>query len=242
MAKRQYLVFQDGFWSSPRANKKRQGDPSVDPIYHAVGAALSAWEGVEEALATLYVVLTDAKEANAANTAARCFGAIENSSARRVVMLTAAEMYFQHYWARDAVRRPVEALMETAKLAGFIRNEIAHGKALRITSHGQTSDGIPETKEVGAFLLAPEYMTGRRVPWISPNDPEDPLSFVRSSYRYTASDIHLFADKFGLLLSKVWDYASSIQRNEHGVPKNVMDYMVKEAEDREKKQTLKHPL
>jgi hypothetical protein len=231
---KQFQIFPDSYWSSPRIDLKRQGDPSVIAIFCAVGAALSCWEGVEESLSTLYLVLTDCREANTANAVRRSFGSIENNSTRLSVIEAAAEVYFGHAWTKASIKRSFDAIGKAVKLASYIRNEIAHGKAA-------IGGATPETPDGHAFLFAPDYITGRQLPWIKEFKADEPLSHVTSRYMYTSADINLFSNKFQELRLKIADYIGSIKRNEHGVQVNVMTLLIEEAETREKKQKLRSP-
>jgi hypothetical protein len=132
--RRDYAVFPDGYWARPVIDPQVMGDASPTPIFCAVGAALSAWEGVEEALATLLLTLSQCREAAAANAVRRIFGAIESSSGRLAAIGAAAEMYFGQFWERDEIKWRFEALIEHAvKPASYRRNDIAHGRMTSAT-------------------------------------------------------------------------------------------------------------
>src|SRR4051812_14304638 len=50
-------------WDIPPRPKFRAGDRKREPIYLAVGKGLSAWEGVETAIASLFAVVTSSDDA-----------------------------------------------------------------------------------------------------------------------------------------------------------------------------------
>jgi hypothetical protein len=130
--------------------------------------------------------------------------------------------------------------MDTIRQASFIRNEIAHGKSFGLTRVSAEPDGAQVSTDSGYFLVAPDYMTERHVPFAQPMNQADTLIVVRSRYRYLSQDIRLFSAKFSNLKRKIFDYMVSIKlTSERGIPDNVMAALLAEqaaAEEKRKKQ------
>jgi hypothetical protein len=189
-----------------------KGDSTQDVIFHAVGLALTQWETAENALATLFLVVSESENANTIHALRRAFGSIESGAARRKALEAAAEVYFGSSWTNNAVRVPFRNLIDSFASGSHRRDEIAHGMAVPVTIDG---------KEMGAFLFPAEYNTQRT--FTSVGDMTiDPLAFMRGKYRYTAANIHEFVTKFGQLRDAIYGYIPSIRRV-GGTPAQVLD-------------------
>jgi len=204
-------LFTKPYWDRPVPSPGEAGDASADPIFHAVGMALSTWESAECALATLFQVMSRAETANAHNAVRRAFGSIESSAGRRKALEAAAEVYFAPDWENPVVKKPFKGLMLAFEEGSKRRDEIAHGMAYGVTSNNN---------HMGSFLFPAEYNTQRTTPWMSNRD--DPFAFTRAKYRYTSTMIHGLVKKFGELHGKVYEYISAI-RMVNGVPAAVLD-------------------
>ena len=79
-----------------------RGDNAVDPIYHAVGFALSQWETAEVMLVDLFLTMCECENSNSYNPVRRAFGSFESSGGRRKALEEAAEVYFGQYWTDPA--------------------------------------------------------------------------------------------------------------------------------------------
>jgi len=110
------------------------GDPDENPLFNAIGRALTSWETVEIECARLFAVFVSARLKRTYHApAVRAYGSIVGTYGRKKMLQLAAEAYF--------ARRPIQrALFEErcAKLIGeydqyaIRRNEIAHGLVRRI--------------------------------------------------------------------------------------------------------------
>jgi len=90
---------------APRAD---QGAKMEDEIYAAVGAALSAWEGVEEGLAEIFALFVGAPEAGPASghePAIRAYGAVNSFSSSLDMVSAAADCFFYRASDDDETRK-----------------------------------------------------------------------------------------------------------------------------------------
>ena len=115
---------QNQYWKRPTPPKP-QGDPKVDPVYAAVGRALSQWEKLEQRLATLFIVVTRASDSSN-NAVRRAYGAIENGTLRRKAIIAAAEVHFGASW-QPHVEEAYNKLIDAVSRASKLRDDIAHG-------------------------------------------------------------------------------------------------------------------
>lgn len=196
------------YWKAPKLSP--QGSATQGEVFHAVGAALTAWESVECALATLYVILCDG-ETGSYKALARTFGSITSSGSRREAIEAAAEIYFGQYWSTQKVRKRLTSMLKSIGAASRRRDEIAHGQAYEIAV---------DNKSYGCFLSASEYISSRNHAFPQVNSA-DPLSFSTAKYRYSAADILVFELKFNALRVAVWQYLSSIKKI-NGIPGEVI--------------------
>lgn len=96
-------------WERP--TPQPQGDLNVDPVFTAVGRALTQWEKFKQQLATLFLVLCNAS-GSSNSSVRRAYGAIENTTLRRKAILAAAEVHFE---SRGTTRPKTQPF---AKLSG----------------------------------------------------------------------------------------------------------------------------
>jgi hypothetical protein len=190
-------TLQRGYWSRPAA--KAKGDATVDPVYRAVGRALSQWEMLEQNLANLFLVVCECPN-HSANPVRRAFGAIENGTLRRAAIREAAMCHFGQHWDIPAVQKSFGALIEAVSFASKRRDDIAHGIVQQI--------GLDRI-DYGAFLFPQYYNSARTKPYIVVGDgPPTPPDFRFMDYRFTSSDILEFEKRFGDLKQVVVQFAN----------------------------------
>jgi hypothetical protein len=191
-------LFPDDHWNRPEPSTK--GDATPADIYVCVGHALSAWETVEEALATLCMIFSGLREDADKNAAfRRLFGSIESSGNRRNAIKAAAEVYF---WKRDdddVMWDKLDDLLENVGKASRRRDDIAHG----VVNEFRTGES-----SAGCFLLPSRYNSGRNKPFahrsgVSSPETGFPFYILTGDYRYNSSDIISMISKFEHLLQAV---------------------------------------
>ena len=215
-------LFPKGFWDRPKLADRKTGDPTSDQIHLAVGQALSAWETAEESFASLFQVLCQVNDYERFVTIGRVFGAIPTTYGRVSAALAAAEVYFGRYWRIPEVQGEFRGLAKEIQLGGDLRNEIAHGKVLRLNVHDLDEKGARRSRDTGALLVAPAYITGR-TSLDPPPIEDDPIGLFKSNYRFNAADISRFASKFLQLGHAITDYLSRVVKDpETKMPRYLM--------------------
>jgi hypothetical protein len=190
------------FWERPPIRDK--GDADAKQIFEAVGFAITFWEIAEQELATIYQLLLE----TSSHAAARAYGAIESNSGRRKVIEAAAEPFFGQFWNDTKVKRSFLALIDCIAWAARRRDDIAHGITMSFAI---------DNKELGAFLIPPNYNTGRTTAFI--NNPEtDVLAFTRAKYRFVSADIQTLGQKFQELQRLMFQYQTLLVKREGVIP------------------------
>lgn len=214
-------------WRQPIFDPTETGDPTEAGIFMAVGAALSSWETMEDELANLFNVFGTDKGNTITNHSFQIgrhmFGMMDSSSTRLKMLQVAASLYFGHWWKAKLVNRPYVKLLEAISHASNRRNEIAHGRVIRVQTHldsGSSKDSV-------VFLTSPQYAVNRNQPYYGGKWHSDDVlgAASRSKYRYRMSDVAAFAQKFALLGSKVRDLMMEASRDESNIPRIVMKLM-----------------
>jgi hypothetical protein len=140
-------------WEIPEAPAPEAADENIAAVYAAVGAALSAWERMEESLAQLFSIFIGLHSGSIA--AERAYGSVSSFVSRRVMIEQAAEVYFRDH--PDAKSQAVfDDIVELAEGFYARRNDIAHAKAM---SFLRQADG----KFI--FLLWPAFYNSNKVNW-----------------------------------------------------------------------------
>jgi hypothetical protein len=213
-------IFGRHYWDRPMP--RDVGDPDPKAICEAVGHALSQWGLADQALADLFVSLTDTRSAQSCAVGRRSYYSIARHRDRRRAIGAAAEAYFSQYRARKvgghyasraydaahasycrahaAARQTVAATIAAVELAADRHDDIAHG----ITWENVRFDN----RDLKSFLMPADYRTGERIAGRA--DERTPWGFTRSRYRYTSADIASFAGKFIVLRDRILDCARTV--------------------------------
>ena len=199
-------VFTERFWDRPIPQDR--GDASGDLIAQAVGYALSHWEQADQALADLFVRVTEISGPITISAVRRAYGSIESNTGRRNAVLAAGEIYFGAYWNNKHIKQSLVDIINAVQWGSKRRDDIAHGIIWGLI----TVAGVG----YGAFLMPPEYNTGRT--HASVVDEPDPLRFTKTKYRYTSKDIWSVAEKFMILRKTINDYNNLIRREDGRFP------------------------
>jgi hypothetical protein len=186
------------FWDRPPL--REIGEPNADPIYLAVGKALSHWERAEQGFAAVFQILIETRS----GAAARAYGSITNSAGRRQALRSAAEVTYAEKNIDGAERSEFRELMTHFEKASSRRDDIAHGIVMLETVSGADGELIQPARWL---LLVPDYNTSRTLAF--PQDKSD-VFWDRGKYRYNSADIVAFEEKFTALTEWVFDYATRI--------------------------------
>jgi hypothetical protein len=148
------------------------GAKSENDLFIAVGKALSHWELVEHAIASLFTIVTIGSYYAPSAPTLRAYASVANSS-NRIQMVRAAVESWLHEWKDCPIgENAVSILKECSGWAGR-RNDIAHGLVDRFTDEFSK----------GWFL----------VPGIYSNRGRSPRG--KMDYRYNAEIINAFGNE-----------------------------------------------
>jgi hypothetical protein len=163
-------------WNSP--SPLAGGDDKPEPLFTAVGKALSNWEHVENQLANLFVAFIGGKVSrDKPSPSVRAYGAIVGFQSRLAMLEAAARAYFILH---PQIGDEQELWSDLSKqLAGFStrRNDIAHGSVEFLFD-------LEREVRLGFFLMPGLYVS-KKYP-----TGEEP------AYRLTAEQIGAFAQQF----------------------------------------------
>jgi hypothetical protein len=108
--------------------RAEKGNQTPDPIFHAVGAAITAWERLESILAELFDLLLAS-----GNRAAFKVYQSSNTSNARMEMLSGA-LPFER--ASEVANKDLDNFVATVNKFVARRNEIAHGQVYNLAEDG----------------------------------------------------------------------------------------------------------
>jgi hypothetical protein len=188
------------YWARPAS--VHYGDSEIDLLYSLVGQILSQWEEVELALANLFSVMSEADTPASSMAVNRTYGAIGFNSGRRQAVSFVAELYFGRQFWRKA-KADLNLLLKHIEYASSRRDDVAHGRVTSVTVNGVYH---------GCFLVAPEYNTRFSYPYMG-DVKDDPISFLRSRYRYTGNDLMILLQKLSQLRLQVHHYLSFVYKD-----------------------------
>jgi hypothetical protein len=167
-------------WEPPP--KASSGDADWKPIWQAVGAALSAWEYIEEECALLFSALVESNS----EAAYRAYGCVVSNSTKREMLENSAEVFFSTHKIIESDEIYFYDLMKHLQKAASFRNEIAHGAVM----------GVPTKRGNEYFLLPPIYNSRKTIRQNTEVAAIEPRVLSRAKYRYTAQDVNNLSHKF----------------------------------------------
>jgi hypothetical protein len=172
-------------WDRPQLPDK--GARAPEPLYQAVGKALTYWELVEQAIGGLFTFVTTGRFFDASGPALRAYGSIVGNNARIQMVRAAVESWSQKYPTCQHLDT-CRALLKECEGWSARGNDIAHGRVDNLI------DAIPN----GWMLFPGLYNTNKR------------SIDGRSKYRYTAEHIEEFARGFLDLHNRMDECTSAI--------------------------------
>jgi hypothetical protein len=171
-------------WDRPLWPDK--GEDECEPIYLAVGHALSQWADLEECISDLFVFFVGRGEVE--SPAVRAYTSIDGVRNRIAMVRSAADAWFERFPECALKENTLEALKICQEWSSR-RNEIAHG----------TTD-LPVDTPGATWFLYPGYLTKRRR--TSRNNAE---------FRYNACQIEKMAEGFENTERKLWELIRSLR-------------------------------
>lgn len=168
------------------------GSEQMDDVFRAVGAALTQWEFVETAFAELFGTLLGAP----GGSAARAYGVVTTSGARRDMIMQAAHGEFPH---DEALLAQIKDILSIAEVGSQRRNEIAHGAVMRLDDRGE---------DRGCYLIPPTYVSKKFRFIVDATFTEvnwNGVAMLKSmvNYAYTAEQIDRYAAGFNAFANMV---------------------------------------
>lgn len=160
------------------------GNNSAEPIFSAVGKALSNWEHVENRLAQVFATFVGANHSrNSLHPSVRAYGAIVGFKSRIGMLDAAAKAYFR---VTEIEGQPEAWKTVLTAATGFSdrRNDIAHASAELLYDM--------ENSKPWGFYLLPGLYASKKYP-----EGEPP------SYMLVAEQVAYFAEEFEKLANQV---------------------------------------
>jgi hypothetical protein len=197
-------MMMDDPWKRPphSTTPNRQGDPASNPIFCALGKAVSAWEGVGAAMnAIYYAILDDDQRDELDSVDLNAFGDLRNVHKRaknlhdrwRLFSKSLSTVETPEVGAIDA-----ELTSALAAVRGWAerRNDLAHGYVSETEAPDYTKDEQPLTKQ---FALCPSFARPSKWPHAEPE------------YNYLAKEIEAFARAFRMLDERLERIAAHVE-------------------------------
>jgi hypothetical protein len=181
-------------------NPAAKGDETAEPLFAAVGRALSNWEHTENQLANLFTVLVGAKVTrDRPSPAVRAYGTVVSFKGRIAMLEGAAKAYFLshpdlgHSGQWSELGKQLEGFAER-------RNDIAHGSVELLFDLGVE-------RHLGFFLMPGLYVSKKY-----PTD-EPP------KYQLVAEQVMVFAQCFSDLADSVRYFRFVLQTKRRSSPR-----------------------
>jgi len=162
------------------------GEDECEPIYLAVGHALSQWADVEECISDFFVFFIGQEEAD--SPAIRAYTSIDGARNRIGMVRSAAEAWFERFPGCPLKENVFEAFRVCQEWSAR-RNEIAHG----------TTD-LPVDTPGATWFLYPGYLTKRRQ-----------TDRNKAEFRYNAKQIEQMANDFEQVEIRLWQLIASLR-------------------------------
>ena len=190
-------------WDRPANSTipNRTGDLVLDPIYVALGKAVSTWEGVNAATAAMHYVMLDDDRSELDDEAVKAFGSVSNVHERAKHLKERWERFFAADFgaSRDEaadIQTKLPKLMHAYRGWAERRNDLAHGYVTEAHSPDYTD---PDQPIVANYALCPSHARTEKWPHVEPE------------YNYVASEIEAFADEFAKLDQQIEAVAERIE-------------------------------
>jgi len=162
-----------------------QGDPEPEPLWLAVGKALTAWEKLDQVQAQIFGVIVGSRRGGAS----AAYGVVVASSARSEMVAAAAAEVLQD---KPEYLADVTAMVNrVGKLSGR-RNDIAHGVVGHFTGTRLGKNDEVIDFDDGCFLTPASYATRKRNKDREIYDPANTIG----KYAYTAAQIEEYGSAF----------------------------------------------
>jgi hypothetical protein len=175
-------------------SKNHPGHITQEPIYAAVGLALSRWEHLESGLTRLFQLLCETPSI----AACRAYGTVDSSFLKAQMLRSAATVFFDTRQPFDEEHSTeVKNLLSAYEKAQETRNNIAHGMVTGYARVGENPHGY--------FLCPPSGATKKIKRGNKPY-------LEKIEYFYDATEIGHCAERFTSLLNETMRLILSINK------------------------------
>lgn len=169
------------------------GNATADEIFVVVGKALSRWEMVEHAVASLFTVVTVGNYHAPTDPMLRAYAAVLGSN-NRIQMVEAALQSWLLSWPQCPLGPNAIDILKRCKAWAGRRNDVAHGLVDLL---------LDDTR----WYLFPSLYAGKGRKLIA-NPQGKPL--IRPDYRYNAKIVDAFSDEFLALFNELNQITSAL--------------------------------
>jgi hypothetical protein len=190
-------------WTAPEKkipSETHSGHATPEPIYTAVGRALSRWEHLESGLTRLFQILCETPSL----AACRAYGTVESCSLKAQMLRSAATVFFDTREPDAEHNQGFKDLVAAYEKAQEIRNNIAHGMVTGYMRVGARNHG---------YYLCPPSGATKKI------KRENKPYFEKIAYFYDANDIDNCAERFTSLLNEAMGLILSLN-NKYAVLTN----------------------
>jgi hypothetical protein len=180
-----------------RPPQPKVGDNSADPIYMAVGRALSEWELTEQAFARLFGLFIAPEWPTrkiSLRAAERAYGSLQSAKGRKEMTAAAADELFANY-PHPTLPNRLNVILDSYMEAGARRNDFAHG----MVTFGPTYDEQGQNAGL-SYTLVPG-------PW---NTNKTKKVHRKPDYIYSSAQIVAITANFKPLRVQVGEYAQDL--------------------------------
>jgi hypothetical protein len=198
-------------WDRPLGSgiPNKPGDSDPNTLFLALGKAVSAWEGVQVAVSSLYTSLVTVSHLESEEEARSAINSSQlvHIRAQRLLLAAndAAEYLFdveQHEKKKFILR--VEKLAQRYRGWAERRNDIAHGY---VTEASHPDYSLEDQPIITTFSLCPSH--ARQT---SPFSKDSRWHYGESDYNYRAEDLDRFTDAFARLDKDIEELATKLSR------------------------------
>lgn len=194
MSTNTYSVQKRQPWNRPLNSTipNRPGDLVSEPIFLALGKAVSAWEGVQAATSSLYFSMLTQDFDTDEDPQYQAFGGLKRAHERHNELMEKSKAFLlkfpEHHTGARNFRLRIKKVMASYLGWAERRNDIAHG----YVTEARTPDyGDPEQPIITVYALCPSHARLSR--WIH-GQPE---------YNYVASELAEFSRQFQKLDDRI---------------------------------------
>jgi len=170
------------YWEPPSKKNYGVGDIDPNPIYAAVGRALTTWEWAEDILANIYSRLLFENHLREKYI----FGKITSHKTRADCIKKAADVFFESSLEYQFAKPELDLLVAHFQQASYIRNDIAHWVVQCVSFKNSQQ----------CFLVPSESNSKKLDEFVFDGKNSADFDAYEIKYRYNSTDIEGYSIKF----------------------------------------------